>query len=822
MQNEKCKLQIGRLFSFCILHFALCILHDSELCADDAPPVAAAEFSPADIDFFEKKVRPVLVRRCFECHSTKAEKLRGGLLLDSRAAALNGGDTGPAVVPGDVAKSPLVEAIGYQSEALQMPPAGKLPATEIADLTEWVRRGAPFPVATVEVAARRVIDIDAGRKHWAFQPLRKAELPMTISDWPLRRIDALVRAAQVEHGLRPSPAAERRTLIRRVKFDLVGLPPSPDEVDDFVADVAPDALERLVDRWLAAPQHGERWGRMWLDLARYCDVPEQWREGPAKAWLYRDWVVRAVNTDLPYDDFVRRQLAADLLPGTEPADAAALGFLGLSPTYWKELKLDHLVIKQVVAEEWEEWIEAIGGTFLGLTVACARCHDHKFDPITTHDYYALAGVLASIKLDERPIIAADLATVAKQARDKAKAAQQEIDKLSKLQPVTDEAKQQIEQFKSQIEQLRRDTPHYETPVAFGVVEASQHVLPDGAHRTKVEYRTGESQDVAVHIRGNPSKTGPVVPRRFLSVLSAAPQRTFTQGSGRRELAEAIVTDAAPLAARVFVNRIWKQHFGRGLVTTPSNFGTQGDRPSHPALLDDLAARFVENGWSTKWLHRELVLSATYQQCATIADFGLRIADSQTNPQSPIRNPQSKIRNPQSPDPDNLWLARMPVRRLDVESWRDALHAVSGQLETSLGGPSVELLDAQNRRRTLYGTVKRRELADVLRLHDFPDPVSHSASREPTTTPLQQLFVLNSPFLQQQSAAFVRRLLAEAGSDPAAQVRHAYRLLFGRDATTEQIELAVEFISQSPPDAQAAAWEQLAQVWLASNEFLFVD
>jgi mono/diheme cytochrome c family protein len=798
------------------------------LAADEAPPAA----KPEDIEFFEKRVRPILVTHCFECHSAKAKKLRGGLKLDNRDAALTGGDTGAAFVSGEPDKSLLISAVRYNDEQLQMPPAGKLPAREIADLTEWVTRGAPFPAADVAGAAKRTIDLVEGRKHWAFQPVRTSDPPGNPADvaalrgWPQQRIDHFVLAAQRTHGLKPSPAASRQSLIRRVKFDLLGLPPTPDEVREFVADKSPDAFAALVEHYLASPHYGERWGRYWLDLARYCDVPESWREGQAKAWLYRDWVVKAFNDDLPYNEFVRKQLAADLLPDFAPAESAALGFLGISPTYWKELKLDHIVIKQVVAEEWEEQIDAIGSTFLGLTIACARCHDHKFDPITTQDYYGLAGVLASIRLDDRPIIVADLAAAAQKGRDRVKELQQQIDKLEKAKPATDEAKQQIEQLREQIAQVKRDTPHIDTPLAFGVIEASLHVLPDGPHRTKLEYKPGEPQDVALHVRGNPGKTGPVVPRRFLSVLSNNSTASFREGSGRRELAEAIVTDAAPLAARVMVNRVWKYHFGRGLVNTPSNFGTQGDRPSHPELLDDMAARFIEHGWSLKWLHREIVLSATYQQSSRVG-----WVEARDPPRTPtddavglVPRPTLRPPTPHSLDPDNVWLWRMPIRRLDVEAWRDSMLSATGELDATPGGAPSELADTNNRRRTLYGTVKRRELSDILRLHDFPDPVAHSASRVPTTSPLQQLFVLNSPFMQQRSEALIRRLQTEAGDDIESRIRRAHWLLFGREASADQVQWGREFVTTAQADGTTTdlAWREYAQALLASNELLFVD
>jgi hypothetical protein len=470
---------------------------------------------------------------------------------------------------------------------------------------------------------------------------------------------------------------------------------------------------------------------------RYCDLAEPWSEAKGAPHLYRDWVVQALNDDLPYDRFVQKQVAADQLPGATTSDRAALGLLGLAPVYWKELKLDQQVIRGVVAEEWEERIHTLTSTVLGLTVACARCHDHKYDPITQEDYYALAGVFASVRQ-------ADVAVTAGKG-----------------------------------------------PLAVGVVDSSLHILADGPDRTKLVHKD-QPQDVAVQRGGNPARLGPVVPRRFLAVLSGAEPRRFRHGSGRLDLARALVEEGGPLAARVIVNRVWKHHLGEGLVRTPSDFGSQGERPSHPELLDDLAARFVAHGWSLKWLHREIVLSATYRQSSATTD-------------------QERIRR----DPDNRWLARAARRRLEVEAWRDALLAVTGTLDGRLGGPALDLDRADNHRRTIYGAVKRRELNDLLRLYDFPDPTTHSPARTPTTTPLQQLFVLNSPFMSRQAQALVRRLRNDAPGSDEERITRAYALLFGRAPTAVEVRLGRAFVREAP-------WEQYARVLLATGELAFVD
>jgi hypothetical protein len=637
-----------------------------------------------------------------------------------------------------------------------------------------------------------------GRRFWSFQPLRR-HAPPSVRDrsWPRRRLDAFVLAELEKRGLAPAPEADRRVLLRRASFDLVGLPPTPEEVEAFVRDARPDAYERLVERLLTSPRHGERWSRFWLDLVRYCDVAEPWADTRGAPWLYRDWVVRALNADLPYDQFVQRQLAADLMPGTGPADRAALGLLGLSPTYWKELKLDKDVIKNVVAEEWEERIHTLSSTILGLTVSCARCHDHKFDPISQADYYALAGVFASIRPVDRPVLPDAVAEPARRARERVQALQAQARALERKKPRPADAQCRLAELRAEVARLQR-TPGYDVPLAPAVEDTSLFVEADGPHRTRLVYRRGVARDLPMQLRGNPAKPGPLVRRRFLAVLSPEPPRPFTQGSGRRELARALVVEGGPLAARVIVNRVWGHHFGAGLVSTPSDFGAQGARPTHPQLLDDLAARFVAHGWSLKWLHREILLSATYRQ-GSGHEPGKHAAD-----------------------PNNVWLGRMNRRRLEIEAWRDAMLAVTGTLRAQVGGPPRDLGEPGNDRRTLYGTVRRRDLDDLLRLHDFPDPKAHNPARAPTTTPLQGLFALNSPFLRRQAQALVRRL-DEAPAGVRARIRRAYALLFGRAPTDGQLRLAVVFLTEGRPGAGSPSrWEQYAQVLLGSNEFLFVD
>ena len=752
-------------------------------------PTALAERpAPEDVAFFEQKVRPLLVEHCHSCHSTEAKKAKGGLYLDSKESIQKGGDTGAVVIPGNPNQSLIIQAILYRkNETLLMPPKGKLAERDIATLTEWVKRGAFYPTGNKQAEKKQGINIEQGKKFWSFQPLgNKAPEKSSQGSWAKKRIDSYLVAEMEKHGLKPSAPTTPQVFIRRAYFDLLGLPPSPQEIAAFKNPTEQD-YDNLIDKLLASQQYGERWARFWLDLVRYCDIMESWAETKGQPYLYRDWVVRALNDDVPFDRFAKLQLAADLMEAPIQ-DRPALGFLGLSPSYWKELQLPPSIIKTIVADELEEKVHTLTSTFLGLNAACARCHDHKNDPITIQDYYGLAGVFASTRAADVSILEEQITKTVLQARQKVSALEADLKKLQGQKEKKDTAK--IEETQKQIAQIKKDTPHFESPFAVGVQDASLYVVADGDHKTKLDYKPNQAQDLAIHIRGNPNNTGPQAPRKFMEVLSSPTSKPFTKGSGRLELAESLFKDSKPLVARVIVNRVWKQHFDRGIVETPSDFGIMGEKPSHPELLDDLAARFIANGWSMKWLHKEIILSAAYrQQSGTTSEK----------------------------DPENRFLARMPRKRLDVEAWRDSMLAVAGNLDSTVGGPPLDLGLATNHRRTIYGTVKRRELNDLLRLHDFPDPITHSPNRIPTTTPLQQLYTLNSPFVHSQADALVKRLKAAYPSDESAQITEAYALLFGRKPTDEQLKLGMEFLQTAGNN-----WQQYAQALLASNEFLFID
>ncbi|QDU38519.1 Planctomycete cytochrome C [Maioricimonas rarisocia] len=781
-----------RLTGFTVLF--LLILTAAPLPARAADDAASAVANRQAAEFFETKVRPIFARHCFECHSDETGADNGELVLETLAGISKGGSRGAVLVPKEPARSLLITAVEYDDVDLQMPPEGKMPEGDIEVLRQWVKMGGVLPEYTDKPrAAAERIDLEAGRQFWSLKPLQDVPVPDASphNDRVRRPVDAFILARLQSEGLAPSPDADRRTLIRRVTFDLIGLPPTPEEVAAFLADDSPDAFERLVDRLLDSPHYGERWGRFWLDLARYTDRTASWLTGTGQAWHYRDWVVDAFNRNLPYDEFVRLQLAADLTDDTDPHDLAALGFLGLSPTYWKEPRLAPPLIRTIVADEWDERVDVVTRTFLGLTVACARCHDHKFDPISVEDYYSLAGVFASTQFADRPLLPDAQA-------QQVLAAHRQVARLEEqIKKAKDKKSEEVVQLRQQIEEIRNATPGYDAPQAHVVKDAAVYVLPDGPDRTKLDYRDGEPRDLPVFKRGNPENTSPQpVPRGFPAVLSQAEPVRFEQGSGRRELVDALFGDAAALTARVFVNRVWEQHFGKGLVTTPSNFGLQGDPPSHPELLEWLAREFLRRGWDIHWLHREIVLSSTYRQTSADNEDGLRV------------------------DPDNRLLWRMNRRRLEVEMWRDAMLAVSGELDATVGGPAVKLETDANRRRTIYGEVDRRDLNRMLRMFDFPEATGHSPKRVHTSTPLQQLFVLNSPFVQNRAGAIVNRV-RDAGDLPA-QVVTCYRLLFAREPTEQELALAESFLTGSTDAETRTQWKLYVHTLLGTNEFLFVD
>lgn len=715
----------------------------------------SAQLDPVKVEFFEKHIRPVLVEHCYSCHSADATNVEGELLLDSRAALLAGGASGQAIVPGDPAASLIIKALRHQD--IEMPPDQRLSDAVVATFEEWIRDGAVDPRTTeIPPPARpdKTIDWNEAKKFWSLQAPRVSPLP-TVGDthWPSQRIDYFILSRLESMALAPSVAADRQTLARRLTLDLTDLPPDIAEVTAFVEDVEEDAWPRLVDRVLASPAFGERWSRMWLDLARYAEdqahiVGDDRSLCYPNAYRYRDWVIEAFNRDLRYDDFIRQQLAADLLDRCGEGDLRPLGFLGLGPKYYNRGS------PEVMADEWEDRVDVVTRGLMGLTVACARCHDHKYDPIPTEDYYALAGVFASTAMFNRP------------------------------------QKEGVE---------KKDSGDAKKP------EEAIHIVRDGT-----------PTDLQVMIRGDVKRKGPLAPRGFLQVLCSQESARWqvADSSGRRELAESIVSPQNPLTARVFVNRVWGALIGRPLVATPSNFGRLGEEPSHPELLDDLSVRFMESGWSIKWLVREIVLSSTYQQSSLASD------------------------EVQTLDPENVWLARMNRKRLGIEAWRDSILASAGQLERTIGGPSIDPQDPTIGRRTLYSEISRLEVNKMLAMFDFPDPNAHAERRAKTTTALQKLFVLNSPFMLQQAKALAGPMNVgptgpeggahcSAGScDVEQQLANLVTRVYRRAPTAAEIEPLAEYIrartaGQSPEQLQAA-WIEVAHVLLASNELMFVD
>jgi hypothetical protein len=793
-----------------------------------------------DAAFFESKIRPVLAKHCYGCHSSKLPSPFGGLVLDSKAGLQKGGATGPAVVAGKPEASRLLEALRYENPRLQMPPSGKLPDAVIADFARWIADGAFDPREDAPPASNAAplvgMSVAEGRKWWAFQPVRELAAPVVAAkEWPARKIDAFILAKLEERGLKPSPPAGRRTLAQRAYVDLLGWKPTFEEVEAFAADSSPDAFERLVERLLASPHYGERWGRYWLDVARYAeDNPTAETTNPPYpfAWRYRDWVIEAISKDIPYDRFVKLQLAADLMPGTSREDLRALGYLGAAPVYHKDHRLSADVVYTFLTDDWDERIDAVTRGLLGLSVACSRCHDHKFDPIPTKDYYSLAGVFASTARADRPLFDVDPQTEARffWVRNRLFDLHYSMD-LAVTEPSTLEDpegkkaawQREIDELRAEMETLRERYPalvanveRYWLPIrppgppkplpaedkaaprrpprrliasrepfAHAVYEARQDVDGSDASYTFIRERPGEARDLPVMLRGNVTSPGEPAPRGFLTVLAKGDPR-FHQGSGRLELAERIFTDAAPLAARVLVNRVWAWHFGRPVVGTPSDFGTQGDKPTHPELLDDLAARFIANGWSLKWLHREIMLSSAYRQ------------SSRPRPEA------------EAIDATNSLLWRMNPRRLDAEAFRDTLLRIGGALDTRLYGPSEDLEEPANFRRTVYGTVSRNKLNTFLKLYDFPDASQTSPARDLTITPLQQLFVMNSAFLRAQAASVAKRA---SQPDAPALVRRLYREILARDPSPKEMDLALTYLK----DGSA---EEYAQVLLASNEVIF--
>jgi len=895
--------------------------------------------TPVQADFFERRIRPVLAEHCFSCHGPKKQMF--GLRLDSRKTLLDGSDEGAVIDLKHPEKSTLLHAIRHEG-GRKMPPKGKLSPQAIADLTAWIKMGAPWPKSK-DVAKTPAKSDDDWKRHWAFQQVRRPAPPKVKNRaWPKNAIDAFVLAQLEAKGLTPSPEADRRVLIRRATFDLLGLPPTPEEVRDFEADLSDTAYEKLIDRLLASPHYGERWGRHWLDVARYADTKGYvFFEQAEFPWAYtfREYVIRSFNEDKPYNQFVLEQLAADRLDlKDDRRSLQALGFLTLGGRFMNN---QHDII--------DDRIDVVTRGLLGLTVTCARCHDHKFDPVPSKDYYSLYGVFASCaeptvaplfepapKTDEYDKFAKELiskeakltdfvkakhaalvdgsrkrvanylvaahalrdqpntedfmliadgndlnptmiirwqAYLARKAKSRdpvwtiwntlaavpekdmagwsAALTQLSGDKAKSSSPLLAQAlknappKTMVELAKiyatvlhdidkkwreTSIKKGRMDDPSEEElrAVFYGpdappdvamLPYGDLSLLPDRPSQATLQKLRGDLEkwrssgpgappramvledrptpgEPRVFLRGNPNNLGEVVPRQFLGALSRESRAPFKDGSGRLELARAVIDPANPLTARVMVNRIWLHHFGAGLVRTPSDFGLRGETPSHPELLDHLATVFVDNGWSIKKMHKLIMLSSTYRQ---------RSFDRE---------------DCKAVDPENHLLWKMNRRRLDFESMRDAVLAVSGRLDRKVGGASVKNITSPSvTRRTMYGFLDRLNLPTVYRTFDFPNPDATSPGRDITTVPPQSLFMMNHPFIIENAKHLVRRKDIASEKENRAKIGRMFLLAYGRPSTKAEVDLALEYLGAMP---NAAMWDRYAQALLLANEFVFVD
>jgi hypothetical protein len=743
---------------------------------------------PDSEEFFEKKIRPLLVEKCYKCHSAGAlsrDNLKGGLQLDTRSGLRAGGESGPAVVPGKPTQGTLLSALRYEDH--EMPPDAPLSTEQITIIEQWIRHGAVDPREGKPTAVAKPIDFEAGRKHWAYQPIRMPQTPKVKNQrWSAEPIDRFVLARLEAHGIAPSAPADRRTWIRRVTFDLVGLPPTFEQVAAFLEDASSKAKQRVVDRLLASPEYGQRWARHWLDVARYADTRGYVGVGHETrypfAYTYRDYVVQSLNDDKPFDRFVLEQLAADQLELSEDkSELAAMGFLTAGHNF---MGRKHLAIDQT--------IDVISRGLFGLTVTCARCHDHKFDAIAADDYYSLYSIIANGyepgrlptigKLEKTP----EFLAYAKQ-RDALQAAIEEFDKREKKPGTKLNTKQRNERKKLTDRLIKHEFD-----------------APGAPKRAMVLFDKPQPTGQRIHIRGNPTQHGKPVARRYLRVLSNQPEHEqFTTGSGRLELARAIAATDNPLTARVIVNRIWQHHFGHGLVRTPSDFGTRGDRPTHPKLLDHLAATFMADGWSLKRLHRRIVLSQAYAQSSNVRSA------------------------PLAKDPENRLIWRYARRRLDFEAMRDSLLAVSGQLDCSPGGRGVDIFShPASKRRSLYAEVRREEIPTLHRAFDVANPNISTATRTNTTVPQQALFLMNSPFVLAQANHLAARAAVRSESENnQAWVRALYRLALSREPDAQELGLSLAFLKTEPLAAttsEVSPREKLAQTLLQTNEFMFVD
>ncbi|MGE3315083.1 MAG: PSD1 and planctomycete cytochrome C domain-containing protein [Planctomycetaceae bacterium] len=786
-----------------------------------AGSVRAAEGAePNGIEFFERKIRPVLLEHCYECHSSKSKSLKGGLNLESRDGLLKGGDSGPSIVPGKTEESLLLEALRH--DGLEMPPKQKLSDAVIRDFEQWIRIGAPDPRTAPKAQSTSSINIEEGRRFWAFQPVANHPAPaVRNTEWPRNPIDHFILAALEAKGLTPSPDASKEVLLRRITFDLTGLPPTPAELDEFTRDDSLDAFERVVDRLLASPHFGECWGRHWLDVARFAESSGGGRSMLfPEAWRFRDYVVQSFNDDKPFDRFLTEQIAGDLLPFASEEQQAemliATGFLVLGPHNYEEQDKSALEMDVV-----DEQLDTLGRTVLGMTLGCARCHDHKFDPVPTRDYYALAGIFRSTdwlqhenvsRWSERALpVEPQLAAALKEHEGEVAKFEKQIEDLKSTPTTTSTSGSaaptgesaaashpaQLKQLQSRLSKLKEAAPY--RPAAMAVREA-----------TKIE-------DETIRIRGNVHSKGAVVPRGFLQVATVGtPRVPSKKESGRRELAAWLVDRTNPLTARVFANRVWHHLFGTGLVRTVDNFGSAGERPSHPELLDHLAGEAVRNQWSTQRLVREIVLSRAYAQ-------------------SYAENPQAV-----AIDPENRLLWRANRKRIAAESLRDAMLVASARLDTTIGGPTIRGLARSKKdepskeydyvfddvRRSVYTPVLRNRLPEIFEAFDFSDPNQPVGARNASTTASQALVLMNGGFVIEQARHAGKNLAAIPELSDIERIEIAYRTTLGRSPNDRERKAIGDALTRAAATSPAAAaserWERLYQALFASVEFRYLE
>lgn len=788
---------------------------------------AAEPKAPTDqqLQFFETKIRPVLANHCYDCHGPDEQSSE--LRLDTASGLFQGGGSGPPVVPGQPDQSLLLAAISHTNPELKMPPDEKLPAEHIENLKRWIEMGAPHPDYSKVQMQSDNADLETERQFWAFQPPRKSAVP-TVKDasWPKNDIDRFILAKLEEKNLRPAAKADKRTLIRRATFDLTGLPPTVEDVEAFLADESDEAFAKVVERLLASPQYGERWARHWLDIARYADsngLDENIAHG--NAWRYRDYVVKSFNEDKPYDQFLIEQLAGDLLEPTGDRNVdyerlVATGLLSLGPKVLAEVDEGKMEMDII-----DEQIDTLGRALMGLTLGCARCHNHKFDPIPTSDYYALAGIFKSTRTmehfrkvarwHENPIPGPE--DLKRQEEHKQKVAEkkeaieafvasanqlllEKCDPPGKLpdKPETQydaETKEKLKKLRDELAALEKAAP--EMPSAMGVQE-------------------GQVMDLQIHIRGSHLSLGAKVKRGFPRVLvSTTPPPIGEKESGRLQLAHWLTSSEHPLTARVMANRIWRWHFGEGLVRTPDNFGRLGEAPDNQPLLDWLACRFVEDGWSFKQMHRLIMLSSTYQM------------SSEHNAQAAAVDPENRL----------MW--RSNIKRLEAEAIRDSLLSVSGLLDLSVGG---SLLTVKNRdyffhhtsqdsttydtpRRSIYLPVVRNHLYEVFMLFDYSDASVLNGDRASSTVAPQALFLMNGEMVHDASTAMARNALQIA--DARQRIQDLHLRNYGRPASDSEIERSQQFVQmlqerwKDENDAELRAWAALCQVLVSANEFIYV-